>query len=407
MYDYDITASFGNITVKINGNVVDVNRIWSEGQEYVYIRISASLIEVSGSGAFNINNFRIVDYNIYNSTYEVQIYEKINVSSASGFFSLYETDATYDWPAGDPVEWHYCDLNITGTITSLPKYLVQGELGIRQYLRNVNIQCTSIGDASYSDDAALGNLNGNSDIRSLAIQNCSVNIQADYIGDYVLGDSAIHSATLRANNYGSYLFYRSELTIADMDPNMTIGPYTYYLCKNLTQFNSITIDGRQFINYVNLMTLNYNFYGCNNITVFTMGDDLTISYQGNNKEYETYERMPGGYEDHPLINTTIYTDNPAVIDFNRNHVGDEDLNNGFEEYFHRPATLVSIHAGIWYIAHEGQWLVFNPQEVTDNNCIIMKHKGQYIKYKLVLPSDPKASPVYCKHNNRWMCLAYN
>lgn len=63
--------------------------------------------------------------------------------------------------------------------------------------------------------------------------------------------------------------------------------------------------------------------------------------------------------------------------------------------------------GIWYIAHKGQWLVFNPQEVTDNNCIIMKHNGQYIKYKLVLPSDPKASPVYCKHNNRWMCLAYN
>lgn len=63
--------------------------------------------------------------------------------------------------------------------------------------------------------------------------------------------------------------------------------------------------------------------------------------------------------------------------------------------------------GIWYIAHQGQWLAFNPQEVTDDDCVIMKHQGEYLKYKLVLPTDPTASPVYVKHNNRWMCLANN
>lgn len=171
-----------------------------------------------------------------------------------------------------------------------------------------------------------------------------------------------------------------------------INCYIPYECfKDCTLLNRFAID-----NYINTELCEESFYRCDHIDRIKIGNNASLS---NNLPITNVFFVRNGSS--TLVNPDQDGNLITILDTTNTDFLDVEAwleaNRNIDYHPHE----------VWYIADQGRWLAFNPQTVPDNNRVLMKHNGQGINFKYVLPNDPKASNVYTKHNGIWMCLVNN
>jgi len=391
MSDFTLQATFGGISVTLYESISHVITVGTS----TILNYSCDDIVISGSGTFDYNSYNFVGVSA-SGQYSQEIINTFSNCTVSRFFDMYGTD--YD----SNNNWLECSIHVTGSIVDIPKILLQGTK-LRQLVTYVDIQCYSLADGTDYSYGALSGLSSESSIASIGTSNCIVNIECNYIGNFTLADSCIHECNVDAQSFGHHVFARSQVTLVDIRNDIIIPMYSFYLCQNLTQFNTKKICNNTYINYVKDIELDtseqygdtrsgYNFYGCNSIDTFMLEDGINLTRYDN--AFATYRS--------PYKQTTVYTNDQNIRNFD------------WARWYSRTVTFddIPVCGKIWNIVNEGSILGFDPMPnynppIQDPDVIYMFHGGHLIRFKLVLPSDPLASNVYIKHNGVLMCLANN